>query len=58
MEKVAMVAENSRLAIDRLAELMNNDELAKQFSKNSLKVMSNNGAKSLSSQIYSLIGLQ
>ena len=28
-----MVAENSRLAIDRLAELMNNDELAKQFSK-------------------------
>ena len=31
MEKVAMVAENSRLAIDRLAELMNNDELATIF---------------------------
>lgn len=58
MEDVAIVAENSTLAIHRLNELMNNDALAKQLSKNSLKVMSNNGAKSLSSQIYSLIGTQ
>ena len=57
-EGVAMVAENSRQAIDRLIELMNNDELAKQFSENSLNIMSNDGAKNLSSQIYSLIGRQ
>ncbi len=55
-EGVAMVAGNSRSAIDRLTELMNNDELAKQLSKKSLKIMSNNGAKNLSSEIYSLIG--
>ena len=57
-EGVAMVAGNSRSAIDRLTELMNNDELAKQLSKKSLKIMSNNGAKNLSSEIYSLIGFQ
>ncbi len=56
--EVAMTAENSRMAIDRLLELMNNNELAKKISKNALRIMSNNGAKNLSSEIRSLIGLK
>jgi len=57
-EGVAMVVNDSKLAIKGLTELMNNDELAKKYSKNALKKMSTNGAKNLSKEIYSLIGSQ
>ncbi len=57
-EGVAMVVNNSKLAINGLIELMNNDELSKEYSMNALKKMSVNGAKNLSKEIYSLIGLK
>ena len=57
-EGVAMAVNNSKLAINGLIELMNNDELSKEYSMNALKKMSVNGAKNLSKEIYSLIGLK
>jgi spore coat polysaccharide biosynthesis predicted glycosyltransferase SpsG len=57
-ESVAMVANNPKLAIEGLIELMNNDELAKEYSMNALKKMSINGAQDLSKEIYSLIGVK
>jgi len=57
-EGVAMVANNPKHGTDGLIELMNNDELAKEFSMNALKKMSINGATNLSKEIYSLIGLK
>ena len=54
-EGVAMVVNNPKLAIGGLIELMNNDELAKEYSINALKKMSINGTQSLSKEIYSLI---
>jgi spore coat polysaccharide biosynthesis predicted glycosyltransferase SpsG len=57
-EGVAMAVNNSKLAIEGLIEIMNNDELAKEYSMNALKKMSVNGAKNLSKEIYSLIGLK
>jgi spore coat polysaccharide biosynthesis predicted glycosyltransferase SpsG len=57
-EGVAMAVNNPKLAINGLIELMNNDELSKEYSMNALKKMSVNGAKNLSKEIYSLIGLK
>ena len=57
-EGVALVVNDSKLAIEGLTELMNNDELAKEYSISALKKMSTNGAKNLSKEIYSLIGSQ
>jgi len=54
-EGVAMAVNNSKLAINGLIELMNNDKLAKDYSVNALKKMSTNGAKNLSKEIFSLI---
>jgi spore coat polysaccharide biosynthesis predicted glycosyltransferase SpsG len=54
-EGVSVVVNNSKLAINGLIELMNNDELAKQYSVNALKKMSINGTKNLSKEIYSLV---
>ncbi len=54
-EGVATVGKNCEFAINDLLELMNNDELAKEYSINALKKMSINGAQSLSKEIYSLI---
>ena len=54
-EGVAMVVNNSKLAINGLIELMNNDWLAKECSMNALKKMTINGAQNLSKEIYSLI---
>ena len=54
-EGVTMVVNNPKLAIEGLIELMNNDELAKEYSMNALKKMSINGTQSLSKEIYSLI---
>jgi spore coat polysaccharide biosynthesis predicted glycosyltransferase SpsG len=55
---VAMVVNNSKLAINSLIELMNNDKLAKEYSMNALKKMSINGVQNLSNEIYSLMGLK
>ena len=55
-EGVAMVVNSSKLAINGLIELMNNDELANGYSMIALNKMSINGAQSLSKEIYSLIG--
>ena len=57
-EGVAMVSNDSKLAITDLIELMNNNQIAKEYSVNALKKMSVNGAKNLSKEIYSLIGLK
>jgi len=57
-EGVAMVVNNPRLAINSLTKLMNNDELAKEYSMNALKKMSINGVQNLSNEIYSLMGLK
>jgi spore coat polysaccharide biosynthesis predicted glycosyltransferase SpsG len=57
-EGVAMVVNNPKLAIEGLIELMNNDELAKEYSMNALKKMSINGVQNFSKEIYSLIGLK
>jgi len=57
-EGVAMAVNHSNLAVEGIVELMNNDDLAKEYSMNALKKMSINGAKNLSKEIYSLIGLK
>jgi spore coat polysaccharide biosynthesis predicted glycosyltransferase SpsG len=57
-EGVTMVVNNPKLAIEGLIELMNNDELAKEYSMNALKKMSINGVQNLSNEIYSLMGLK
>ena len=54
-EGVAMVADDSKLAVHSLIKLMNNDELAKEYSMNALKKMSINGTQNLSKEILSLI---
>ena len=54
-ENVAIVANNPEIAVERLVELMGNDPLAKEYSDNALKKMSNHGAKNLSNKIYSLM---
>jgi len=56
-EGVAMVVNNPKLAIEGLLKLMNNDGLAKQYSKKALKKMSVNGVENLSKKIYSLLKL-
>jgi spore coat polysaccharide biosynthesis predicted glycosyltransferase SpsG len=55
-EGVAIVENNSKLAINGLIKLMNNDNLAKEYSMNALKRMSINGVQNLSNEIYSLMG--
>ena len=50
-----MVVNSSKLAIEGLIELMNNDKLAKEYSMNALKKMSTNGAQDLYREICSLI---
>ena len=57
-EGVAMVVNNSQLAISSLVELMSNDKLAKEYSLNALKKMSINGVQEISNEIYSLMGLK
>ncbi len=57
-ECVAMVVNSPDYAISGLIDLMNNDELAKEYSMNALKRMSTNGAQDLSREIYSLIGIK
>jgi spore coat polysaccharide biosynthesis predicted glycosyltransferase SpsG len=57
-EDVAMVVNSPELAINGLIELMDNDELAKEYSMNALKKMSINGVQNFSKEIYSLIGLK
>jgi hypothetical protein len=57
-EGVAMVESNSKLAINSLIKLMNNDKLSKKYSINALKKMSINGVQNLSNEIYSLMGLK
>jgi UDP-N-acetylglucosamine:LPS N-acetylglucosamine transferase len=54
-EGVAMVATNPELAVERLVEIMNNDELAKEYSEKALKKISINGAQNLSNKIHSLM---
>jgi len=53
-EEVAMVANNSKLAIEGLFKLMNCNELANKYSINALKKISTNGTKNLAREIYSL----
>jgi len=57
-EGVAIVESNSKLAINSLIKLMNNDRLSKKYSINALKKMSINGVQNLSNEIYSLMGLK
>jgi spore coat polysaccharide biosynthesis predicted glycosyltransferase SpsG len=57
-EGVALVVNNPKLAIEGLLELMNNDELAKEYSVNALKKMSINGVQNFSKEIYSLMELK
>ena len=54
-ENVAKVVNNSKLAVEALFKLINDDEIASIYSINALKKMSVNGVKNLSTQIYSLI---
>lgn len=53
-EEVAMVANNSKLAVKGLFELMNCNEVANNYSINALKKTSINGTKNLAREIYSL----
>jgi spore coat polysaccharide biosynthesis predicted glycosyltransferase SpsG len=57
-EGVALVVNGSEHPIESLIELMKNDKIAKEYSMNALKKMSINGAKNLSKEIYSLMGLK
>ena len=57
-ECVAMVVNSLDYAVNDLIDLMNNDELAEEYSINALKKMSINGAQDLSKEIYSLIGVK
>jgi len=57
-EDVAMVVKNPKLVINGLIKLMNNDELAKEYSVNALKKMSINGVQNLTKEIYSLVGIK
>jgi spore coat polysaccharide biosynthesis predicted glycosyltransferase SpsG len=57
-EGVAMVVNNFRFAINGLIELIDNDDLAKEYSMNALNKMSINGGEKLSKEIYSLMGLK
>jgi len=57
-EGVAIVESNSKLAINSLIKLMNNDRISKKYSINALKKMSINGVQNLSNEIYSLMGLK
>jgi spore coat polysaccharide biosynthesis predicted glycosyltransferase SpsG len=57
-EEVAMIANNSRLAVEGLFKLMNNDEIASKYSVNALKRMSINGSKNLSREIYFLLNIK
>ena len=54
-ECVAMVVNSQELVANGLIDLMNNNELAKEYSMNSLKKISTNGAQNLAKEIYSLI---
>ena len=56
-ENVALVANDTELAINGIVNLMKNDKLAKEYSLNALQKMSINGVKNLSKEIYSLIGV-
>jgi spore coat polysaccharide biosynthesis predicted glycosyltransferase SpsG len=57
-EEVAMVANNSKSAVEGLFKLMNNDEIASKYSINALKKMSINGTKNLSREISSLLNVK
>ena len=57
-EGVAAVEANSGRAVNSLIELMNNDELAREYSMNALKKMSINGVQTLCNEIYSLVRLK
>tara|TARA_B100000787_G_C16184663_1_gene293912 strand:+ start:1065 stop:2060 length:996 start_codon:yes stop_codon:yes gene_type:complete len=54
-EGVAAVEANSGRAVNSLIELMNNDEIAQEYSINALKKMSINGVQTLCNEIYSLV---
>ena len=56
-ENVALVVNDTELAINGIVNLMKNDKLAKEYSLNALQKMSINGVKNLSKEIYSLIGV-
>ena len=55
-EEVTIVSKTSKHAVKQLVELMNDDRLANDISDKSLKKMSMNGAKKLSSKIQHLMG--
>ena len=57
-QEVAMIANNSELAVEGLFKLMNNGEIANKYSVNALKKMSINGTKNLSREIYSLLNIK
>ena len=54
-EEVAMVINNPKLVVDGLLKLMNDNNIAKKYSINSLKKMSINGTRNLSKNISRLI---
>ena len=57
-EEVASVADNSKLAVQELFKLMNNDKTANKYSVNALKKMSINGCTNLSKEICSLLDIK
>ena len=57
-EGVAIVEANSTRAINSLVELMNNENLAREYSLNALRKMSINGVRNLCNEIYSLMRLK
>jgi spore coat polysaccharide biosynthesis predicted glycosyltransferase SpsG len=54
-EDIAMIADNSKSAVNNLFDLMNNNELARKYSLRALNKMLINGTQNLSMKIYSLI---
>lgn len=57
-EEVAMVADSPLLSVHGIAELMNNNELASNYSLKALQKMTQNGPRNLSDEIYHLTELE
>ncbi len=53
-ENVAMVADNSKVAVNNLIKIMGNNKIAKEYSINALKKMSISGTQKLLEKIYLL----
>ena len=53
-ENVAMVADNSKVAVNNLIKIMDNNKIAKEYSINALKKMSISGTQKLLEKIYLL----